>query len=253
MSLASIIKLFAARDRSKYIKIYGLPRSGTNYIAKLLEVNFRARVLLHVGHGKHNDPKFITEEDIRNVRNFDREGLKGPEEIYAILKYMEKNNIYYVMIVKHPIQWIKSYRNYIRKYPNPNLPHVFRIDESPDDLKAAINWWNETTKEYIRMRQSNPEIVHIIQYESLVSDFADVLSALKHHFNLQLLHNELTNYHNIMLPGFHASSQAFNPNSLALDSDSDSDKLTDQQLAIIYQEMDPEIIRVLNLQINFHG
>jgi len=54
------------------VKIYGLRRSGTNYIASLLENNFKDDVLIHIGCSKHDIPQILTKEKIQkwiDVRN----------------------------------------------------------------------------------------------------------------------------------------------------------------------------------------
>lgn len=76
----------------KNIKLYGLQRSGTNYIARLIEKNFRNVRVWHNGPDekfwKHGPPQ-------------EAPGMDG-----------------YLLLVKNPFAWVVSYRKYMQDGKN---------------------------------------------------------------------------------------------------------------------------------------
>jgi len=83
----------------KYLKIYGLQRSGTNYLKALLEKNFDIRILQNIGGSKHQQitGKTISNEvetdiDIKEIEWIDKNFHKIPKIcIYKPFKEWEKS------------------------------------------------------------------------------------------------------------------------------------------------------------------
>ncbi len=92
----------------QYIKIYGLHRSGTNYLKCMIEANFnRVRVLQNIGGTKHNRINFSHQTDFTQVESDLTIG-----ELSTINRLFAAKKIPYVMIYKHPAAWLKSYARY---------------------------------------------------------------------------------------------------------------------------------------------
>lgn len=87
------------------IKIYGLKRSGTNYLKYLLEQNYFCRVLQQIGGSKHERIDWRWEdagELVTDITSKQRE---------AYLKQLKAGDVQLVFIYKNPLAWVCSYMN----------------------------------------------------------------------------------------------------------------------------------------------
>lgn len=92
----------------KYIKQYGLKRSGTNYMRALFELNLDVRILANIGGSKHH--KVTNKTNMKNVKTD-----MTYEDIVEIDEKLAKNLIPKVVIIKNPYHWLVSYARYTNK------------------------------------------------------------------------------------------------------------------------------------------
>jgi len=224
----------------KYIKIYGMPRSGTNYLKKLVETNFLARILVHVGRGKHMPPKKIGVREIRNVKKFGKEKLQDQNEIQSICQYLESDVIYSLIIMKNPYSWLVSYKNYINRNSNPNIPQILHIDKSEDDLKKAVKWWNDIGSKYLEFVREHGDISILVRYEELVDDYKIVLDNIGSTFNLTSREKQLVNIDSVIGPGFKNTRKQFDAGKYQ--SARYLKEFSADQIKLINQELDKKVM-----------
>lgn len=90
----------------KYVKVYGVPRSGTNFLRAVLELNFDCRVVANIGGSKH---EFIKDYST----NFEQVKTDlDDSDIESIENGLRKGEIPKVLVVKNPYAWVVSIANY---------------------------------------------------------------------------------------------------------------------------------------------
>lgn len=183
--------------KDKFIKLYGLPRSGTNYIKFLLQINFQnTTVLMNILGWKHG---FVHDKIYWDTRDWYGEAknldcLLGKKVIYLfkgrkilkdvsrkkinlIKKQYKNQSLYYFFIIKNVYSWIVSYANYTNK-------KVGSLKER--EILQLIKIWNLKNNNYLDFVIRNPQNALIIKYEDLLrkSDFNKTLNLIKKRFKL---------------------------------------------------------------------
>ena len=92
----------------KYIKQYGIQRSGTNYFRVLIEMNSECRVLSNICGYKHGEITGVT-----NMRQIKTE--LHASKIKELDRMFKNGEIPKVVIIKEPLSWIVSISKYLRK------------------------------------------------------------------------------------------------------------------------------------------
>ena len=92
----------------KYIKQYGIQRSGTNYMRAVFEMNTDCRVLANIGGFKHG--KITNKTDYSQVKT-----ELSKEEIAKIDSMLQQGKIPKIVIIRNPYSWIPSIARYLNK------------------------------------------------------------------------------------------------------------------------------------------
>lgn len=139
----------------KSIQVYGLPRSGTNYLEYLIRNNIDCN---YTNEYKENSPyfEFRTKVALKHTK---------PDESYAD---------YHVIILKKSGNFINSYVNW--KKCNRN--------EAIETYKKAIN-------DYLKFYKDNINSCIIIFHEDLINNENIFIEKLKDKFNLKQKTNEI--------------------------------------------------------------
>ena len=170
-------------ESPELIKIYGLQRSGTNYITHLLNTNFQnIKVLVNAGgwkHGTYNVPFCLGRE------------------------------VHCVCMVKNPYAWLRSVYEYWgpnrKKNIGPNLKDVsfedfiksraiFEKQKGVPFLFRAenpIQYWNNMNYHYHSIVSQDKKIC-LLTYEALLSQFENVMLGLSNEFEIMPSSNNLT-------------------------------------------------------------
>jgi len=164
--------------------ILGLHRSGTNYIARTMDLNFRKSTKLKfiTGNGAPHD------DSSRNVTPDEKKDIS--KHLYG----MQSHDIpvyKYVLIHKSPYQWIDSVKS------NPLDFGSFYPKAANFDIDQMCKIYNEFHIYWKNM--SKYRDVRIIKYEDLLLKTADVLDGIKDHWQLDKKfdsYNMPTNVHN---------------------------------------------------------
>ncbi|MDQ3623176.1 MAG: hypothetical protein M3463_11895 [Verrucomicrobiota bacterium] len=146
--------------RPAYVKQYGLPRSGTNYLCYLLRRNYELRVLVNETGWKHGM-------------------ISTPAEW--------RGKLLYLVTAKNPYSWLVSMHRFARKHPMMRRdvpfaeflrePFVFRgraIDgDNPQTLamRAAnpVQFWNDMLFHWLEFLEVDGRGA-LLRYEDLLRD-----------------------------------------------------------------------------------
>ena len=161
------------------IKIYGLRRTGTNYLQKLLVHNFEELlVLVDAFHWKHGLPRVITIDDVLyrtkdlTPKDWRSNTSKGPTKNMFL-----NNKMHYLLCVKDPYSWYLSICLWREIDPFP-------INK---DKCEQLFQWNYMGQKYLDMVRERPYgcSVSIINYESLLLNLDKVLGVIATQFELE--------------------------------------------------------------------
>ena len=116
----------------KFIKQYGIQRSGTNFLRAILELNFDCRILSNIGGIKHG--RITNKTDIRQVKTDLSE-----EEIDNIDIMLQLDEIPKIVITKNVFAWIVS----ISKYLNKPITETFINEQLKRYIELNTHWIEE--------------------------------------------------------------------------------------------------------------
>jgi hypothetical protein len=154
-----------------YFKIYGLMRTGTNYISTTLQKNFvDTKVFMNVGGCKHC--KIILIPDETNVLNSADAATRQRTSASATINLFATNTVKFIVMVKNPYMWIDSMCRHRRR---PLGDHAFIVEQ----IKA----WNTLYADYKQHIESGK--AHLIKYEDLIENPDKVLGDVMTKFGLK--------------------------------------------------------------------
>lgn len=172
----------------KMIKIFGLPRSGTNFAETVLMSNFKIVLLNNYPCWKHG----LNTHKGRSI-NFERG---------------KTNDLKFVVCTKNPVDWLWSlycFENDRRKKKAPMefLTSPSRHYQFPEYEKH--NWkpldvFNNVSKNWLEM-YDDPKIIRFIKHEEFVTDYKNILSEIEVNFDLERKKDEFFAPKKTILPG----------------------------------------------------
>jgi hypothetical protein len=169
------------------IKVFGERNSGTIYLEKLLQKNFKINIADFQTLGwKHRLAP-------------DKEELAKADE-----------HLIYLILIKNPYSWLRSMHR--KPYNHEELKKLSfnQFIEFPyGDYRNPVIMWNDKYTSYLKMEQ-NVKNITFIKYEDLLEFPEKILTDLKNKFNLKTslfwfsdINNQLTNHHGEMKKKFH--------------------------------------------------
>lgn len=162
----------------KYFKIYGLERTGTNYITSLIGKNFsNVKVFMNIGGDKHkNLIQFPTKKQIFEHVSKD---IYNKYKNINLKQLFDQKKIIYLICVKNPYTWIDSYLNY---YGN-NKPWLKQLDRTEENIIYATKLWNSRYKNYSKYIKEGS--AYVVIYEEILDNYNDFLRKMMKKFNLK--------------------------------------------------------------------
>lgn len=146
----------------KYVKVFGIERTGTSYVQAMITQNLVDTRSLSNGFGwKHMEPW-----DVENWLANHKESSKFFQDIY---KENRKNGIGAVIVIKDPYHWYSSIERYANRTPGYK---PFNPQEQCRRFNRLYKAWNEEL-----LVKGHPFFtkVMVIRYEDLLMDPARVL------------------------------------------------------------------------------
>tara|TARA_Y100000034_G_scaffold105348_1_gene132612 strand:+ start:503 stop:1216 length:714 start_codon:yes stop_codon:yes gene_type:complete len=235
----------------KFIKIYGIQRTGTNYTEWLCKNNFKDVNVLRDGnilgwkHGKPidfesvdwsgsnwDDPKHINDDDVQKQ-------VKGYLiEVTKIRKDLEDANnqkdLKYVLCFRNPYSWILS-----------KGPRWVGYDR---DLLGAIQYWSRKAKEYCEFYDQNKDISIMFTHWDLISDPSYQMKRIQDKFGLVPMKDEFVSQELEIGPRLDIDGTRFNSAKYHR-KNSFLDRLHPGALKIISAAVDKEVMNKLGFEV----
>ena len=229
----------------KHLMVYGLQRSGTNYVETLLPHNFRDISLENVAYHrslplhKHfrpydemyyvPEPKYLNNFSYPHFDDFDAhvKRLTGKEELF------------YVVVVKEPYSWYISYCKLARKNRWPSYMPKWANQHYMVDYSLFCKKW-------LDFRRQAPEKVVILRYEDILKDMSGKLEDIRTRFGLEKVHEEYQNFSKVNMSKKFTSTRRnyyLNKEFLDLFSDEELFVITENLEAGVVEELGYELIR----------
>lgn len=230
-----------------HLLVYGLQRSGTNYIEALLPQNFKDISLENKGfcrslpihkHFRLYDQKWLVPEP-KYLNNFYYPHFSDFES--HVRRLTGKDDLRYVVIMKEPYSWYISYCGEARKSRWPTLVRKGISQHYMIEYTLFYKKWLEFHKE-------SPEKIMLIRYEDLLKDFTGTLDRLRDQFGLEKINQEYQNISKVN------KSKAFSLKRLDYYLNKQYyDLFTEEDLFLITENMDPEVISALGYSLKRQG
>jgi hypothetical protein len=169
-----------------FFKLFGLQRSGTNYIKWLIESNFKEVNVLQNGLGrKHFPPLEKIDWKGKEWNNFCSPKYSN-QEIKEIYKAYLNDRLFFILAVKDPFAWFISFLKHIKIEINEE-----NIDKG---IKNYINLWNTRNKEFLNINNLKEyKKVKLVKYEELICDCPKILEEFRSCFNLEKRYDDWQN------------------------------------------------------------
>jgi len=220
-----------------FIKIYGLPRCGTNYLEKIIKMNFNDVYLLgNILGWKHDIPqKHITidwdglnwDTPENQFKFFIGVYKKFKQNETEIRNSVEKDKIKYIFILKDPIDYLNSFSIYQKQFgDNVNL-----------HIKTYINNYNIYCQKYY-------EFINEFKHKSIFIDYNNFekhtisynLNLIKDKFKLELKNENYINVDNVITPINSLQNIKYEKRKILL---------SDEEIKVIEQNIDYNIKNLL--------
>ena len=179
----------------KFIKQYGLERTGTNYLKALIESNVKdVRVLSNLFGLKHEKFKVMDYKsyDFKKDKNVKTD--LNQEQVNNIRDCFIRDEIFYIVTIKNPYSWVISYNNcsWIKANKGPlNEKKIIRY----------MNRWNEINDDWLKnLIVDREKKTFSILYEDLILDPKKVIEKICDKFGMEM-NKEFHDINNTMHPG----------------------------------------------------
>lgn len=225
--------------------IYGLERSGTNYLTSILESNFNVEFHIngatyslpnHKHFRPYNQPEYFSQ--LMLVHHFKYDSFLTFDA--HVERLTNRTNLKYVVISKNPYSWFTSFNSFARKnkmffhIPRKHLNHRYIID------------YNLYFEKWLEFKRECPEKIMIIRYESLLSDFSTTVQGIMNNFSLKQTSNELRN------PDKVSMSKKFNAKKRQTYLEGNfHEQFSDDHLLELSDHLDPQVISALGYKIHY--
>jgi hypothetical protein len=215
----------------RYLKQYGLKRSGTNITKVSLSAWFNTPVLTNEGSWKHGKHKIDLDRDgfswsgDHNVRNSIICG-RTDAQLTDIIKAYLAHEVAYVVTVREPRSWINSFLVYTGK----NL--------TDKTVMAAIDMWNTMHRHWLDALASAQAV--FITYENLVFNPAVVVAAIENTLQIHPITTSLATPRRFVGPGSAQMQHVFDGG--AYRQKIDRIKYTAVQRRMITTHIDPKLM-----------
>lgn len=149
--------------RTKYY-MFGIQRSGTNYLQQLISANFNATKMMN------------------NQRTCWKHSLDVPKgwDYGAFTFVIHKNPYLWVesMALRNTVDWLKTQK----RYPADDLHHIKHLNLNEMNIINLAKTWRDFHTTWLKSDNLNPRVHIVIKYENLLDDEkrAMTLNTIRH-------------------------------------------------------------------------
>lgn len=177
----------------KYFKQYGEMRTGTNYLKRLIELNFKQVTVFgsvlgwkHGMYDTNNTPDDTTDhyEWIKkktkngDVYSVDNHKLPyKPEQLSEIVPQLN-----YLFCIKNPHAFVVSYKKF--RFPNKKLHDTVILN--------LCKRYNDKYRRWLEFIKSNMAISIVIPYETMLMNYTHVLFNIEQKYKLDRIRDKYT-------------------------------------------------------------
>lgn len=170
----------------KYIKQYGELRTGTNYLKRLVELNFPGVTvfgsILGWKHGTYDLSNTIddTQSHLEWISKKTKRGIVYSVDNLPLLRHPPEElkkavtGIHYLFSIKKPVPFILSYKKF--RLPNKQL--------TDDHIISLCGRYNDRYRKWLEMYKRNESRSFFVTYESLIRDINHVLLNIELRFQV---------------------------------------------------------------------
>ena len=223
--------------------IYGLQRSGTNYIETLLPHNFKDISLENVAYHRslplhkhfrpHSmmycvpEPKYLHNFQYAHFDEFDAH----------VKKLTGKDQLHYIVVVKEPYSWYISYCELARKNKWPTYMPKWANQHYVIDYSLFCKKW-------IEFRKQAPDKILLLRYEDILKDLSGNLELIRNQFDLEKIHQEYQNFSKVnMSKKFTSSRRNYYLKKEYLNL------LSDEELFVLTENLDEAVVKELGYEL----
>lgn len=214
--------------------LYGLQRSGTNYLEALLTKNYRVQFLNSTKDRSsplHKHCRLYREKEIIPEPQYDNKIEIETFEQFQSLFHPTPD--YYLVVSKDPYSWYQSYRAWAEKCSWPDVSHHY------------IEEYNLFYKTFIELSSRSDKFI-FVRYVDLIDDAGAALEELEKKMRLKkrlLAHLKLRNPGNIsQSAAFSESKRAYYLNREYLN------EYSEEEMKTLNERLDPQVISALGYE-----
>jgi hypothetical protein len=226
-----------------HLMVYGLQRSGTNYMEKLLPSNFKDVHLENVAyhrslplhkHFRLYDEMYYVPEP-KYLNNFSYPSFSDLDA--HVQRLTGKEILHYVVVVKEPYSWYISYCKLAQKNNWPTYMKKWANQHYMIDYSLFVRKW-------LDFQAEAPDKVVVLRYEDLLADLEGSLEQIRTKFGLEMKHDSYQNFSKVnMSKKFGEKRRQYYLNKEFLNL------LTDEELYVLTENLDPTVVEELNYEL----
>jgi len=236
------------RMPDSYFMLYGLQRTGTNYLRELMEENFRASEFmnrddarslpLHKHFRLYDEKVFIPDHRYLNNFHFDSfhefdacvNGMLGSE-------MTGRAPLLYLITTRDPLSWYPSICRFARKNKWPtcrrrSLNHQYMVD------------YSLFYKKWLDFSDQSDRVV-IVKYEDLLRELDETLEMIGETFHLERKHDAVRNVNRVQM-----SRRFTEKRRKEILQGQFAGRYTRDEFFILSRNLDPEVTGKLGYQID---
>jgi hypothetical protein len=228
--------------QAKSAILYGMQRTGSNYIQQVLLQNYEnirffnsgfARCLPTHKHFRLYDEKVII-PDVRYYNSFTYRGFAAFKE--HVEQVAGQQIDLFVVCIKDPYSWYISYKKHARKNKYTYFRKALNSHYIIDYNLFYRNWFD--------FSREAPDKVMLLRYEDFLGDLDGKLQEIAGHYGLERAAGSSVNPDKVpMSKRFTAERASYYRNSKYLDL------ISERELSIIQHLLDPEVFHELGYEI----
>jgi len=173
-----------------FLQVWGLPRTGTNFTACLMQDNYNIFFTKWFGY-KHDKPFYQidwTGQDWHRPYGLERPGkVASAMEVYTeVEEAVKTKRFFHIMTVKNPYSWYISNLHHGGQGAYEKNGKVRIKDGTNGRGISWADWYNLRNNEYIKYVKDRPETSIIVKYEDYYyNNVENVVKKIGTKFNLK--------------------------------------------------------------------